>query len=123
MNIKRALGFGALLWIFIFFEVSILMFGFGLKTGGAYYIVHYILAAVLIGIASALYFNDKKARAGFKEGLFVGAIFIATGIILDAVITVPLFIKDYRAFFNLSMLFGYLETVIIAGLIGAVKKK
>jgi len=122
MNVKRAIGFGALLWIFIFFEVSILMFGFGLKTGSTYYVIHYILAAVLIGIASALYFNGKKAGAGFREGLLVGVVFILTGIILDAAITVPLFVKDYGTFFNLSTLFGYLETIIVAGIIGAVKK-
>lgn len=122
MNLKRAIAFGALSWVLIFFEVSILMFGLQLETGIAYYIIHYILAAVLIALTAALYFKGKKVnKRGFGEGAIVGIIFVITGIVLDAIITVPLFIRDYGFFFDPMMLISYLETIIIAGVVGAVK--
>ncbi len=57
MNIKRAIITGVILWIVIFFEVSVLMFGFGLSTGVTYYVIHYILAAIFLIIASLLYWS------------------------------------------------------------------
>ena len=43
-------------------------------------------------------------------------------LILDAVITVPLFVKDYSFFADIGMLIGYLETVVLAAIVGAIKK-
>jgi hypothetical protein len=120
MNLKRAILLGIALWVIIFFEVSILMFGFGLTGGVVYYTVHYILAAVFLAIASMVYF--KKAGS-IKEGLFLGLIFIVVGAILDAAITVPLFVKDYSKFFNGVMLAGYLETLVVPVLVGILKGK
>jgi hypothetical protein len=123
MNLKRAIAFGVLCWVLIFFEVSILMFGLQLETGIGYYIIHYILAAVLIALTAALYFGGKNVnKKGFVEGVIVGLIFVVVGIILDAIITVPLFVKDYSFFLDVMMLIGYLETIIVAGIVGAIKR-
>lgn len=122
MDIKRALWTGALLWVLIFFEVSILMFGFKLNPGTTYYVIHYILAALLILLMSWVYFMGKKAKKGAVEGLLVGLMFVFVEIILDIIITVPLFVKSYSVFFNLAMFFGYFETIMIAILFGVFKK-
>lgn len=123
MYLKRAIAFGALSWVLIFFEVSILMFGLQLEPGAGYYIIHYILAAVLIALTAALYFKGKRVnKRGFGKGAIVGIVFVIVGIILDAIITVPLFVKDYSFFFDPMMLIGYLETIIIVCVVGAVKR-
>lgn len=121
MNFKRALLSGALLWVLIFFEVSILMFGFKL-TGNSYYITHYILLIFLTTIATLVYFRGKKAKAGLKEGALLGLTFVIVGIILDAVITIPLFIKDYSFFLDIKLILSYLEGIIITSIIGYIRK-
>lgn len=126
MNFKRAALFGALLWVLIFFEVSILMFGFKLQTGTTYYIIHYILLAILTIICAALYFKAKVEK-GFAPSFLASIIFLITGIILDSIITIPLFIipggGSYSSFFlNTYMLLGFLETLILVTLVGMLKK-
>jgi hypothetical protein len=118
MNLKKALMLGIAFWVVIFFEVSILMFGFGLK-GTAYYIIHYALAGIFLIIASILYF---KKKGNIREGLILGTVFIVVGIILDSIITVPLFVHNYSSFFNNSMLAGYIETLVITTIFGALRR-
>lgn len=120
MKIKRAILTGALLWVLIFFEVSILMFGFKL-AGINYYLVHYLLAAVLTTICAMIYFNKNKATA--KTGFILGIIFLITGIILDVAITIPLFIKSYAFFANPLLWLGYAEGVLVVTLVGFIEKK
>ena len=97
------------------------MFGFGLEEGASYYIPHYILAVILVAIVTTLYF--RKEKADFKKGIKVGLIFAITGILLDAIITVPLFVKDYSLMFgDTGLWIGILLGVITAGVVGAVKK-
>jgi hypothetical protein len=124
MNIKRALWTGVVLWVLIFFEVSILMFGFGYGgTETSYLIIHYIALAILIAISSLLYFSGKKIKKGLNEGLILGLIFVIVGIILDAIITVPLFVKDYVGFFfNWNLVAGFILTLIVTGIVGLIKK-
>lgn len=121
MKIWKTILFGAILWVLIFFEVSILMFGFGLKGGASYYTIHYILSILLAGIVAAIYFNKEKA--GFKKGILAGIIFAITGIILDSIITVPLFVKDYALMFANPMIWiGILIGILTVGVVGAIKK-
>jgi len=119
MKLTRAILTGILLWVLIFFEVSILMFGLKLQ-GYLYYIIHFILLILLVAIASILYF--KKVKGSLTEGLVLGVIYIIIGVILDAIITVPLFIKDYSFFIQWNLLVGLLETIAITTIIGVVKK-
>ena len=122
MNLKRAIGFGALAWIVIFFEVSILMFGFGLKNDVTYYTIHYVLSAIILWVVGALYFRGKSTRKGALEGLKAGLVFLVTGIIIDAIITVPLFVKSYSFFANPLMWVSYLIGVLVVVIIGWIKK-
>ena len=126
MKLLKAIGLGIVGWVLIFFEVSILMFGFKLTSGISYYIIHYLFLAIISIILTLIYFNGKKTRRGFLNGLLVGIIFIVIGFILDAVITIPLWIipqgGSYQSFFlNYYMLIGYLIIIILAGIVGAVK--
>lgn len=117
MNYSRAIWTGIVLWVLIFFEVSILMFGFKLE-GISYSIVHYIFLVIFVLTMSYVYF--RKVKANFKEGLLLGLVFTLTGIILDAVITVPLFVHDYSAFLTLEMLFTYIGGIILTSIYGAI---
>lgn len=122
MKFKRAILFGILLWVLIFFEVSLLMFGFGLDgTQTSYYIWHYILLAFISIIVAMLYFR-KKVNKGFGEGLKVGVVFTIVGLILDAVITVPLFVKEYSFFLDSFLWIGLIEGIVLTGIVGAIKK-
>lgn len=120
MKIKRAILTGALLWVLIFFEVSILMFGFKLQ-GAVYYFAHYLLAAILTTICAMIYFNKNKASA--KTGFILGIIYLVTGIILDATITIPLFVKSYNFFANPLLWLGYTEGVLVTTLVGFIEKR
>ena len=120
MNLKRAILTGILLWVLIFFEVSILMFGFSLD-GATLYMVHYIIMIFFVSIIGWTYF--KKVKPSLKEGFILGVIYVVVGTILDLIITIPLFVKDYGAFFNNWLILGLLETIAIASIYGAVKKQ
>lgn len=128
MKLLKAIGLGIVGWVLIFFEVSILMFGFKLTSGMSYYIIHYLFLAIISIILTLVYFSGKKkARGGFFRGILVGIILVVVGLILDAVITIPLWIipqgGSYQSFFlNYYMLIGYLIIVILAGIVGAIKK-
>ncbi len=76
----------------------------------------------MAGIVALLYF--KKEKANFKNGILAGIIFAITGIILDSVITVPLFVKDYGLMFGgLGLWVGVILEILTIGVVGAVKKK
>lgn len=121
MNWTRTIITGIILWIIIFFEVSILMFGFKLD-GAAYNITHYIVLAVILIVVGLVYFKGEDVKTGVVEGLLVGFIFVAIGIILDAIITVPLFTYDYSFFLNPYLWIGYLEIILILAIIGEASK-
>jgi hypothetical protein len=121
MKLKRAISFGALLWVLIFFEVSILMFGLKLEPSALYYTIHYILLAALTFGVAWLYFKGK-IEAGIKEGLLVGIVCLLTGIVLDVIITIPLFVKSYSFFADIYLWIGFLETIVIFAIIGKIKE-
>lgn len=120
MNLKRAVMFGAFIWVMIFFEVSILMFGFKM-TGTTYYTWHYIFSAVIVVFASWIYF--KKVKGGLENGIIAGIIFIMVGCILDAIITIPLFVKNYGFFLDRYLWIGLIEGIVATSLVGALKKR
>lgn len=128
MRLLRGILLGIAFWVLVFFEVSILMFGFGFNSPDIkYYIIHYILLTAFTIIANIIYFNGKKIKKGVIEGILFGVILVIVGIILDAVITVPLFIipqgGSYSSFLlNLGLLIGYLWGIVLSGIIGQIKK-
>ena len=125
MNTKKAILCGALLWVLIFFEVSILMFGFKLSMGTtAYYVLHYILLVILVVISSMIYFDKaKKSNSRIKEGLLLGIVFLVVGAILDSAITIPLFLNmDYSFFFSFEMLLSNILVLVVSMAVGLIKK-
>jgi hypothetical protein len=122
MDLKRIIVYGALGWVLIFFEVSILLFGLKLTPGLLYYIVHYILLIMIVAIVALLYFNGK-VKKGFTEGILAGILFLLTGIVLDSLITIPLFMQfDYSFFIDIYLWIGFFISVLTTGIIGLIKK-
>lgn len=107
MNIKRAIGFGIMFWVLAFVVISILMFSPWFKDGEMRQnITWWILEIPITLLLAKWYF--KKVTPTAKNGLVLGVLGLITGSILDAAITVPLFVKSYSLFFgNWLMYVGY----------------
>ena len=118
MNFKRSILFGGLLWILVFVWWSIMMFVPGLKDMQTLqYIIHYILLIIAASLITGSYYKSKEKINGFVLGL----IFLVVGIVLDAIITVPLFTSaqgtgHMEFFFAPLMLLGYLILVVTVGI-------
>lgn len=121
MENKRAILTGALLWVLIFFEISILMFGFKLNTTTTYF-VHYLVLIPLVVFCSWLYFKGKHTDLSAKEGFKISLFFIATGIVLDLLITVLLFVKSLSFFFVPYLWVGYAEVMLLCVIYPPIKK-
>ncbi|MEK6858504.1 MAG: hypothetical protein AABX53_01170 [Nanoarchaeota archaeon] len=120
MDLKRALWTSALSWVLVFFEVSVLMFGFGVQNTDSN-IAHYILFAIAILIPAYLYF--KRAKASALEGIYLTLVYLVVSLILDAVITIPLFIKEYAFLLNPYHLIGLAISFVVTIVLGALMKK
>lgn len=120
LNLKRGILLGILSWVLIFFEVSILMFGFGLESGPLYYTLHYILSAILVATCAWIYF--KTEEASLQKGLSLGVLFVIVGVILDSIITVPLFVKDYSFFLDIYLIAGLIEGIVVTSVVGFIKR-
>lgn len=124
MNTTKAILCGALLWVLIFFEVSILMFGFKMQSGtSSYLITHYILLVILTAISAFVYFRGK-IKKGVKSGLLLGIIFVVISAVLDSIITIPLFLNmNYYGFFiSLEMLASYFLVLVVSMIMGMIKE-
>jgi len=122
MKYSKAILLGTLNWVLIFFEVSILMFGFQLQSGQFYYyLFHFPLLAAITLLSALLYFRKTRPSAG--AGALLGIIFILTGLVLDAAITIPLFIKSYAFFLDPALWAGYLEGIVVTTIVSLALKK
>ena len=103
---KTKITYGILWWIIIFVEVSILGFipffatmennQIMFNTKG--YIIHFIFIALLaLGLARTYYKNN---RSGWRQGVALALVITAVSFLLDAIVTVPLFVKDYGMFYS-----------------------
>lgn len=118
----QAVKLGAYLWALIFFEVSLLMFGAKLSPPSPiYYTIHFIVISFFITLCALYYFKQTKSR-GLSESLQLSIVMIITGIILDSIITIPLFVHDYSFFVRPDMLTGYILAIGIISILGAQKK-
>ena len=125
-NWKKATLLGILLWVLIFVEITILIFLPWLKDHPmAVKIIHLPILAVLVFLCARAYF--KVVAPSAKEGFLLSIYFLIIVTILDAVITVPLFIKQsyatygeaYAAFYgDIMMLVGYLVLILVGTLVG-----
>src|SRR3989344_4200673 len=123
MKFLRAIGIGALFWILIFIEISITMIGLKLSDS-IVYIIHYIFMIPLIIFCARLYYKSKDKTNGFLLGLFI----VVVGIILDMIITVPLFIVpaggSYASYLsNTYLITGFIEGILVTGIYGLAKRR
>ena len=118
MKILRAIGLGILVWILIFVEISIFQVGLKL-TGLLGNIIHYILLIPIGILASWLYYKSKDKI----KGTILGIMFIITGVVLDLIITIPMFLeKDYSGFFSSVYLWiGFVVLILVVGIYDKVK--
>ena len=122
MKLIKAAGIGILFWLLIFLEISITMIGLKLSNL-IVYIIHYILMIPIAILCAWLYCKNKDKTNGFLLGLFI----VIIGIILDMIITVPLFIipqgGSYAVYFsNFYLIAGLIEGIIIIGIYKTLSK-
>ena len=125
MKTLRAIFIGALLWLLIFIWWSILIFAPIIKEMlTLQYIIHYILLIITTSLVTGLYYKSNDKINGFLLGL----VFFVVGIILDAIITVPLFTipqgTGYTEFFFAPlMLIDYAILIMTVGIYDIIKNK
>lgn len=123
MKTLRVILVGVLLWILIFVEISITMVGLKLSDS-AVWIIHYLFLIPIGILCARIYYKSHDKLNGF----LLGFILLVVGTILDAVITVPIFIipqgGSYAAFFSdWTMLIGGLELIVVTGLYDFLRGK
>ena len=62
------------------------------------YVIYWILLVPVTLLSAKWYFKEDSPT--LKKGLLLGLIGLAVGIVLDLIITVPLFIKSYSEFYS-----------------------
>lgn len=120
MDIKRAIWTGALSWVLVFFEVSILMFGFGIQNTD-HSMTHHLIFPITIFIPALIYFKKTGVKGGVMHGIYLSLIYFLTGLVLDALITIPLFVHDFTFLLNPYHLIGLTESLVVTMAVGIWK--
>lgn len=124
MKILRAILIGIILWALIFVEWTILIFTPFLKDLGNWqWLIHYILLIPIVLFGASYYYKSKDK----VNGLVLGLVMLITGVILDAIITIPFFIMpnggSYAGFFlSPYLLVGLIEFLLITWIYWKKKK-
>jgi Na+/proline symporter len=123
MKLLKTLGLGVIFWVLIFIVVSLLMFGLGLFEGDPlFYSLDFLFCSLFAIFLSLVYFNGKTKK-GFLQGLLIGVIFVIVAIILDSLITIPLFKNgDYSFLIQGNILFNEIIAIILCGFVGWIKR-
>jgi hypothetical protein len=113
MKALKLIEAGILLWVLIFAEISITMIGLKFSNLVSY-IIHYIVLIPLALLCAKFYYKSKDKINGFLLGFFI----VLIGIILDCLITVPLFIMpaggNYMTYFSqFYLIVGLIEGVVL----------
>ncbi|MEM3030404.1 MAG: hypothetical protein QXH27_01600 [Candidatus Micrarchaeia archaeon] len=113
MDHLRAVGLGVLLWLVLFAMASIVMF----SPLGAGWItpVMLVLAPILAAIAAKYYLEEYRERQAWI-GFCLGIIWLVVSAVLDYIVTVGVF--KAADFYNLGLLAGYLEIILVPTLVG-----
>ena len=131
MNYKRAIGIGFVAYLasFAFGIVVALLFGVNFETTAEVPRIVWVvglIAQIVIGLLFAYwYFSSKKIKKyGVLEGLYLGAVFVAVGFLIDALFIIPsIFISgapsDILAYYTnplfwVSILLLFLCTMFVA---------
>ena len=123
LKFKTATLWGVIGWALIFVEISILIF-IPILAGQELLqtILHLVILLFIVWLMAAMYF--KKTHPSVKKGMIVGVYFLIIGTILDLVVTIPLFVKDYASFYSdWSLWVGYLELLVVSTLVGYLLAK
>ena len=119
---KNATLWAVILWALIFIVWSIIIFVPVLKDSLLWqWIIHYIVLIFLVWLCAANYF--KKAGPSAKSGICLGIYFVIIGAILDAIVTVPLFVKDWGFYSQWQLWVGYAVVIIVSILVGSALSK
>ncbi len=118
MNIKRAIGFGIITWILILLFWSIVTFSPPLKDGRLDYILFWIALIPIVIISAKWYFRVDESS--WQKGLALGVVGLVTVIVLDIIVTIPLFfpapqlINPYLYFFSdFKLYIGFIWYIIL----------
>lgn len=126
MKIIKPLLVGVLFWVLIATEVAIIGMrpelaaqtenGFVFNPTGMG--VHFFLLSVITTVVAFFVFRKKSATA--INGVKLGLVVVAVGLLLDIIITVPMFVKSYPFYFGKWTIWaGYALAVAVMG-IGAM---
>jgi hypothetical protein len=123
MKVLRAIGVGVLFWMLIFIEISVSMIWLKLSNLLTY-IIHYVLMLPITFLCAAIYYKPQDKINGFLLGLFM----VLVGIVFDCIITVPLFIIPLGGsyltyFFELYLIVGLVEGIVLFGIYDLIRKK
>jgi len=130
MKTLRAILLGVLLWALIFVEIQVTIFGLKLSST-AVLLIHYLFL-ILFGVLGAkLYYESEDKLNGFLLGL----IFVIVVVILDMIITYPLFIappgEGIQTNYSmisifipiLPMFIGFAELIAVVGIYDILRRK
>ena len=112
MNIKRASAFGVMLWVAAFMVISIVMFTPWFRDSiMRVNVAWWILEIPVVLLLAKWYFKEVEPTT--KNGVRLGVIGVIVGVILDMIITVPLFVKSYLTMYSdwkvyVGLLLGWL---------------
>lgn len=121
MRIKGAVFIGALLWGLLLFESLIIKNFVEIRIPNISNYIHYVIIILLILLTGLIYFRKKEA--GPLNGLYLGFIFIFVSIILDSVITIPLFeYLQYLLLISIEKLIFYAITLVVCTIVGFLKE-
>src|SRR3989338_4651176 len=114
MNYLRAIKTGVMLWLTIFVVITILMFlPFLVDKKMLQFGIFWILLIPIVLLFCKWHF--KMDAPNLKKGFLLGIIMLLVILVLDMVITVPLFVKSFSVFFGDWMMFvGYIEVLLLA---------
>jgi len=127
---KKMVLYGLLWWVLIFVEVSIIGFTPGLATVGENgfsllpkgIAIHFILLVIISALLGKLYF--RKTIVESQNAIVPAATIVFIGFLLDALITVPFFVKSYSVYFTKWTLWvGVGIFLIVFYCIGKFQKK
>ena len=104
---------GVFLWAFIFIVIAILMFAPGISNQVFWqYLILWVLLVPFVLFLTKWYFHMDEPTT--KKGFLLGVFVIMTGLALDSIITVPLFVKSYGVYFsNVYLFIGLAEVVLL----------
>lgn len=108
---KMATVWGIIFWVLIFVVITVMMFGFpNLYQSWCSLITN----PFLVVFCAWMYFKSVKGK--LKDGIVLGIYWIILGTVLDLLITIPLFVKDYGFFTEWMLWLSWVELVFFAAI-------